>query len=320
MEILDHECASAVWLGIQGAAEWAVSKAGEAISWVRSKLLDAKGLLSAAKAGLDKIGNALKNGWEFLKGWFKEDPIAATAGVAAGVLTVGVVVVAGGAIIGGISGGIASLTAAAGTAASAAIAAGKVAAVALTAAGAIKSIGGFIVRGASQVYNFDWNITDADIRKQQESAMEGIIVSAGGAVGQALGGLICGATPGLATIQIDTKYMAKLWAIINEDTKEEILEAFTGLIQLTKQAAKKMAFLETYKNVRKWVKANIKTGIPTIDKAIAAWGNEGSKSWSFSSTIEEWTESFDNKVLGQAIANGVEEFMDSCTEALIQIV
>ena len=307
MEILAQHTPTAVFMGFVDKG-WEGAKAIG--SWLGQKFIDG-GKFLGGLAG--QIGSAIqtanKVGWgNFLKGWFQDDPIGAGAGVGAAVLSAGVLIFGGGgALLGTLGRGLVGLL-----------------------RGSRAALGNFgsafviwkgfqwLFRQAVVIYNFNWNISDKDIRAQQEALMNNAIIQAGGTLGRALGGLLCGATAGLATVRIDVALMADLWEVINEETKEEILSAFSSLIAYTKQMARQIAFLETYRNARKWIKNNVKTGIKAIDEKLANWGKEGSKPWSFAIAVEEQIEKIDNKTLQAFTENAVEEFMDSCTEALLQ--
>ena len=56
-----------------------------------------------------------------------------------------------------------------------------------------------------------------------------------------------------------------------------------------------MLILESYKNIRKWIKdtanhAKLTAIFPSLGKTMDQWGSEGSQSWSFASATEAWIE------------------------------
>ncbi len=310
MIILDHQTTSAVYAGIKGSAEWVLKVSQGAADWIKAKLLYAKGLLNSIQSGLAKVGDTIKGALKFLKGWFDDDPIGATAGVAAGALALAATVFVGGSLVGAIGGGglLALLKA------TPLLVGGAVANFAL--GNPIKKAAQFIVRGVAGLYNFNWQQSDKEIWEEQQAAIRNFFVNSGGLLGQAMGAMICGVNAGFAQVEIKVKTLARVWTILDDNQKDQLLDAWTGLLQSAKMVAQRLAVTELYKNVRRWVRENIRTGYKPWDSAIANWGKEGNKAWSIQSAIEEYTESLPDKTLGATIQELADNFAESCVGEL----
>lgn len=253
--------------------------------------------------------------------WLKEDPISATAGAGAALLTGGVVLVVGGQVAGMVTGGISRLW--------------KMTRLALNALG----LGGLVraaVGGVQRIWNFNFQISDSQIRAKQKSLLEG----QAGIWGEALGsvvGTLCGFSLGRIAysnqanlVRFNPDLIAKLDELrinnFDRDSElwEEAVENLKSAIASSSRAAINIAGLEAYLNVRKAVKAiargvNLSSFWPGLGKMVETWGEEGQKPWSFASAQEEWVESLPDG----AIENFVEEFLeaaqDMCAESSIQV-
>ena len=321
MEIKNNEGMSAVLLGINGASQWLNKFSQKASKWIKAKLLGIKSFLAGIKNFLSDTKNKTKKLLNFFKQWFKDDPIGATAGGAL-VLVVGAIVVTKGAVIGAIgSGGLAAI------AKVGAIGSGVAAAIKTATAFAFKNkiisfigttiFGGIIsnsvgfLTNAQFIYNFDWNISVESIRASQQAAMLRVINQLGETAGMALGGLVCSALPGVAQVEVNAEIFARTWYLINDDVKEEILDSYADLILAAKNAAKFMAFLETFKNTRDFIRNNVRTGFKGIDEKISKWGLEG-EPWILSEKFEEAIESIPNDKVREFTENVLDGFIETC--------
>lgn len=253
--------------------------------------------------------------------WLQEEPIQAIAGAGAALLTGGVVLVVGGAVAGLVRGGISGIW--------------KAARLALNAIG----LGGLVraaVGGIQRIWNFNFQITDTQVKAQQKSLIEG----QAGVWGEALGsmvGTLCGFSLGRVAyakqadlIRFNPELIAKLDELrinnFDEDSDlwEEAVENLKSAIASSSRAAMNIAGLEAYVNVRKAVKAiargvNLSAMWPSLGKMLETWGEEGQQPWSFASAQEAWIESLPEG----AIRNFTEEFLESaqdmCAESSIQV-
>lgn len=268
----------------------------------------------------------VKKGLKFFADWWKDDPIGATAGALAVGLSVGVVVVVGGQLAGAITGGIAALRT---LRLVSLIKAGLKIAFASVAVGALIR---WMIRGVQYLWNFNWNISDTDIRKQQEGAINQLYGLAGNVVGTSLATVLCGVAPieiskrtGLVRVNPMTLALMRELTEFNPHSDdygeiyEEMMEAMKALVNAGSRAASQVIFLESYKNIRKWIKNGYKIfGLsvifPQFQKTLDAWGKEGSQAWSFASATENWIESISDQRIQNFTEEAIESFMDTCTE------
>jgi hypothetical protein len=253
--------------------------------------------------------------------WLNDDPLSASAGLAAAGLSAGVIFLTGGAAVGKIVGGIKVLwQAARGT-------------FKLLGLGALIRAG---VQGVQRIWNFNWNISDKQIRETQKSQLAGLAGTWGEALGSMVGTL-CGWTLGRVAyanqaklIKFNPDIIAKLDALrmdsFDEDSGlwEEAVENLKSALGASLRVGANLATLEAYLNVRKAIKA-VARGVdlnwlwPGLNEHIQQWGSEESKPWSFAQAQEEWVESLPEG----AIQNFVEEFLeaaqDQCAESSIQV-
>jgi len=253
--------------------------------------------------------------------WLQENPIGAIAGAGATLLTGGVVLIVGGATAGFIGGGIVKIW--------------KMARLAFSALG----LGGLVraaVGGVQRTWNFNFQISDKEIRTKQKSLIEG----QAGVWGEALGsmvGTLCGFSLGRIAyanqadlIRFNPDLIAKLDELrINNFDKdselwEEAVENLKSAIASSSRTAMNIAGLEAYLNVRKAVKAiargvNLSSFWPGLGKMIETWGNEDQKPWSFASAQEEWVESLPDGAIENFAEAFIEAAQDMCGESSIQV-
>jgi hypothetical protein len=272
-------------------------------AWLAKGLINLKNLARNMIDGAKELGKAILRGdWNLFKSWLKEDPIAVSAGV-------GAVILIGGVVVGGLVAGIAALASAIG------VGGATLAAVGSSVLGAAVSFG-------NQVWNFDFNKTDAAILAEINSAFGGLANVAGEAAGRALAGFIVNRkeTPKL---RINIKATATMFLALDDDgdnqIAEEILESLSSLGWAFYRFAGKALFSMGYINFRQWAKKNIKSGIPWVDKMIASWGEEGGKPWVISQQVNQLTEKIeeDNPALGKFLQGIIEGFGDGFKEFLV---
>lgn len=275
------------------------------------------------------IAKNVSNWWHNLKiggvsvsGWFKDDPIGATAGVAlvggATLLVTGLTqtVIA-------LSGGVKGIVQAA-----------KIAVKGLRYVPGIGSLVRWAVGGVQRLWSFNWNQTDAQIRKAQQQQIKALAGRWGEALGATVGTL-CGFTLGRAAksnaprlMRFNPLLLAKLkelefrsWAEPGELWEEAVEEMKTTLVA-TGRAIVAVIFMETYVNIRKLIKSFVKfSGLglifPWLGKASEAWGKEGSQPWSFAGKQEKFIDSIKIDWLQDFTEEFVEAAQDMCAESTI---
>lgn len=169
------------------------------------------------------------------------------------------------------------------------------------------------------VWNFNWNVTDTEIDAQIKAAWSSFAGLLGGTVGNSVGYLACGVLPGATTFVFNQPLGAYILANVGEEMADEFVANLSLLVQSTFQSAMQSLILWGFKNVRKFLKKN-----PVLverllgEKAaglLEAWGEEGSKPWSFASALEEKIESIDNVFVRNFVEEFLEEAWDGCVEA-----
>lgn len=272
-------------------------------AWLAKGLINLKNLAKNMIDGAKELAKAILRGdWNLFKSWLKEDPIAVTAGI-------GAVVLIGGVVIGGIAAGISALAAAVGVGG-------------VTLAGVGGSVIGAAVSFGTQVWDFDFNKTDAAILAEINAAFGGLANVAGEALGRSLAGFIVNRkeTPKL---RINIKATATMFLALDDngdnDIAEEILEELSSLGWAFYRFAQKALFAQGYMNFRQWAKKSLKSGIPWVDKMIASWGEEGGKPWVISQQVNQVVEQIqeDNAALGNFLEGAIEGFGDGFKEFLV---
>jgi len=253
--------------------------------------------------------------------WLREEPIQAIAGAGAALLAGGVVLIVGGSVAGLVRGGISGIW--------------RAARLALNAVG----LGGLIraaVGGVQRIWNFNFQVSDKQIRVQQKSLLEG----QAGVWGEALGsmvGTLCGYSLGRVAyanqadlIRFNPDLIAKLDELrinnFDQDSElwEEAVENLKSAIASSTRVGLNIAALEAYVNVRKAIKAtasgiNLSGMWPGLGEMIETWGEEGQQPWSFASAQEAWTKSLPEgpiQVFGEEF---LEAAQNMCAESLVQI-
>lgn len=214
--------------------------------------------------------------------------------------------------------------------------AGKALSVFLSAKGAIAGVGlvaGFpilqkVIRwgvtAVQRVWNFNFNASDADLNRQQEQRIEALYGVAGGALGSALGRILCGGA-GVGSVAVfNPKLAASVAAMIGPEQLDEVMDEFTLLLRSAQQVAVAGLMTEGYKNVRSWIKAQARSpwfqrNFPKLAKIADEWGKEGGKAWSFAIATENFVESIENQRIQNFVEEFLEEFGEGCSESLLAL-
>lgn len=308
--IASSKTSSAIFGGYADSS-WVSTFVDSALSqpWVQK-------VLSAGREIVGSFRRFAERAWNFFQNWFRDDPVGATAGAVAGVLTLGVVIVVG-AKVAAFIGGLSLLS--------------KIK-LALTAAISLLSVGAVIrhvVRGTQFLWNFNFNITDSQIRQQQEAALTSLYTLAGEVVGYGIGALVCGGATagGVGLARFNLRAAANVIRVLSteEDIKDELISRMNALINGTMRAVSTIAFLEIYKNARKWIKAaaqrpEIRGVLPdSWEKVIEAWGKEGSEAWTIAEAIESAIENISDAKIRAFTEAAYESFTDACTETTLTL-
>ena len=270
----------------------------EGFSWLWGKITNAP-ITQAVVGGISYGIGIVKKGWRALDKCTKA------------MIRTGATVAAGAAVL---AGGIWAICAIAAAVGSSLIAQ---AAIVLTAGTVLR----LLAQGVRYIYNFNWNQTDEQIEQEYKSKLTTIAGMAGDTVGTAIGGATCGWLLGTTIGRFNPILAAKIKLAMPE-IYEEIEQQFSLFLQGTARIGAGIMFKNLYKNARTWIKKNAHR-IPGLsdkmEKVIEAWGEPGSKSWSFASYVEEKIESIQNPITRAFVENAVESFFDSCSESVFTI-
>jgi hypothetical protein len=219
----------------------------------------------------------------------------------------------------------------------------------------IASLGGFLLGGIGKVlglfqfswvkfwswftatrqfiWNFNWNSTDTQLDQQIKSQWTALAAQLGGTLGNALGYIACGILPGAVIFAFNEPLGAVVLKNVTEEFLEEFLENLGALFNSALRLGTQILITETFKNVRKLIKSNSalvkKLFGAKAEKAVQAWGSEGSQPWSFAiqnekdldnrfgeegawrEAAEEFQEEFDEACIeaGYVVANSVDTFL-----------
>jgi len=280
----------------------------------------------------DVIGN-IKIGDVRLADWYAEDPNGAAAGVTLG----GIFIYLGGKAVVGAYQSVSSLIAACrslgvlGSLRAGVQAVGSRALYLLGHPGALLSrlvtgvTVGAVMRwcaaGAMRLINFNWNQTDAALEKRIEAAQAQLWNVAGGTLGALLGTTLCGIAPGVRIMRVNPSKLAAIKEV-NEELYEEALPQIRNLINATIRVGSTKAFVEIYKNSRKFLKSLSPTinKIPLIGETISGWldkwGAPDAKPWSINSGVMSVIKTISDDNIQEFYEEAWEEFLESCQEAV----
>lgn len=195
----------------------------------------------------------------------------------------------------------------------------------------------WLVRGKNFIFNFNWAISDNDIRKRQEAAFKTLAEKVGETAGHGLAALVCGkAVAAVAKMEapkmltVNPNFLVKLKELEEgtwdepSERWEETKESLDDLVRSTASVGLQVAFLEAYKNVRSIVKG-IAKGLdfswmfPGVNEMIQKWGEEDGASWSFASSLESHIENVKVDWQQEMLEEFSESFLDHCDEQLMAI-
>lgn len=195
------------------------------------------------------------------------------------------------------------------------------------------------------VWNFDWNKSDSALDDAISAQYMGLLTQAGSTLGASLGWLVCGLAPGAIMFVFNEPLGVYILNHVGEEALEELIPQIGALVRSTLRTVTRHALIATYKRLRKkLVGANeyaprtdadiekqyndqVTAGTITqnqakdsIEKAKrirdAAKGGFERKPYSFAKRFEDWKEANIPQKLQDFAEELVEEFSDSCFEAM----
>lgn len=191
--------------------------------------------------------------------------------------------------------------------------------------------------GATQrIWNFDWNITDAAIKKQQKENINGLGDTWGEAAGSFVG-TFCGFGLGRVAlanqadnVKFDPEMIAKLDELrinnFDEDSElwEEARENLIAAVASTARMVGNNLAMESFMGVRKLIKVaskgiSLSSIAPGLASNIEKWGQEGQEPWSFASAQEAMIEKMPEGWFKSFAESFLESAQEMCGESLIQV-
>lgn len=265
------ELTSTAVAGKEIAAQWFNAFSSQLYKEVQIlKSFDFKKWAGSLKGGALAIGENIKKGnWGFFKDWLLEAPmIPKVAGLLAGGVIAGTVLLVGGKAVGLVGAGVGSLVAA------------HPAFVGGFLGVTVPTLMGKLTQGISQAYNFDWAASDKKMMDDLKQAANALYVPLGETVGKSLAALVAGKVGSTATTTLRIREGAiAAMCMINPTIKDTLVEALSSLRYAVQAVAKKALFIITYINTRK-VAAKL------LDKE-ETWGKEGQSPFIVSEKVEE---------------------------------
>lgn len=170
------------------------------------------------------------------------------------------------------------------------------------------------------LYTFNWNMTDSEIDGTLKSSLASLYGMLGEAAGTAVGWLICGILPATVTFAFNPVIAKEIMKDMAEEAQEEVWGALASCQQSAVALLGRAVLLKGFKSARRWLK---KPGTPqyeylkkTLGENFTKWGEEGSKSFSFSQYVEDRIEEIPDENWRNFTEEFVDSLLDSCSEAL----
>ncbi|MCT7965169.1 hypothetical protein NG799_02325 [Laspinema sp. D1] len=180
------------------------------------------------------------------------------------------------------------------------------------------------VSAFQRLWNFNFNASDADLKRIQEQRIVALYGVAGGALGSGLGRLMCGAA-GVGSISVfNPRLAASIATMAGPDQMDEILDEMTLMLRSARDVAVSGIISQGYQNIRSWIKGAARSDyftkvFPGSARIIDKWGKEGGSPWSFAIATENFVESIKDKRIQNFVEEFIEEFGEGCTESLLAL-
>lgn len=169
------------------------------------------------------------------------------------------------------------------------------------------------------IWNFNWNATDEQLDASIRSKWTALAGQLGGTLGNAFGYLACGILPGAVIFVFNQPLGAYVLKNVTEEFLEEFTENLGALLRSALILGTQILLTEVYKSARKLIKSQSKLVGKLFgknaEKAVQAWGEKGSKPWSFAQGTEDF---LDNTFGEGAMRELAEEFLEEADEACIE--
>ncbi|NEO55908.1 MAG: hypothetical protein F6K54_24280 [Okeania sp. SIO3B5] len=296
VSILIETLSSAVTSEESVDINWLKEVGSPLVNWLKRPIASAGNFLNKVVEGGKAVIESIQKGTfgKIFNQWAKEDPLAAAAGTIATGLAAGVLLIVGGAAVGWVAGGVGTAVGSLGVGGG------------LVAGATLGGLASGILTTAETIYDFNLQISDKQIMKDIEAAIDNLYGPAGEFIGRQIATMAVGGLSSPPKVQINIDTMALLWEL-KPEIRQELLQnvsnfAFQG-IQTGLTIAIKYAFLHGRQAIKKlWKKSPkvIRKLVPGLDKAIATWGDDGKEPWSLEDGVNTQVEKIDDKRLRAA--------------------
>ncbi|MCC3464370.1 MAG: hypothetical protein JGK33_33105, partial [Microcoleus sp. PH2017_11_PCY_U_A] len=176
-----------------------------------------------------------------------------------------------------------------------------------------------IVGTTNTLYNLDWAQSDAAIVAELESMYNSFLNTVGESTGRMLAGFMLGGGKSNPKMNINITASAALCIRAQQEgsdiTEEELSQLANTFIRYARNLAAKLGYME----IRKWARNNVRTGLSSIDTAIANWGLQEGQSWTIAQQVENKIETIteENPSLGNFLEGFVEGFGDGFSDFIV---
>lgn len=181
----------------------------------------------------------------------------------------------------------------------------------------------WICDGVGFIWNFNWNVSDEDLDKAKKAMWDAAGGHLGEIVGKTIGWSVCGLGAAGAIAVFNQPLALYVAKEVGEEAYDEILGSVANFVRASSVSLLKAVVIDSYKNVRKWLKnpSNpfYKTLKKRFGKSLDNWGKPGAKEFSFASWTQEKIESLPDGFIQNFVENAWENFTESCREAFVVV-
>ena len=187
------------------------------------------------------------------------------------------------------------------------------------------SVMGWIVTQAQRLKAFNWNASDADLKRMIDGANNALGARWGSVAGQTIGwtaGIAVGYGVSYLVPVIGGAALARAIATkVGTEALEEITSGLFGAVAGTATTLMNNALISGYmtlrRNIKSWSPAQLERhfGKDGAEFAKNQWGKEGGLDYSFNASMDRWVESIKNPFVRGFVEALLEEAEDSFIEA-----
>lgn len=163
----------------------------------------------------------------------------------------------------------------------------------------LSSLWGAVVSATQTLWNFNWNITDAELQNQIDSANVALANTLGESLGTVSGQLVCGALPGSLLLKFNQSLGLYALKNVGEEILDELSANLATLVTLTGQQLGRVTFSFLFRKIRD-------TFFPD---------RKESEPWSFALAWDNFLESIDS----ETVKGFIESLFEGTTEACADI-